>query len=405
MSSTHIRIDQKSSPNARRSLIYFSSVPYDSYAQRPHFMVEAFTLNGFTSILWVDPYPTRFPEIADFRRLFQKKKKPSTKRPLKNVEVLQPMAFPIEPLPMSAAINHALVWRPIREKIQDFADHSEHCVIGVGRPSKLAEWALENVPHARSFIDVLDNFPAFYTGVSRISMRERLQSLSKKADDVYCSSSALSAEMKKLRGDAVTVLNGYLSSALPAAQGAQAKPRCIGYVGSIAKWFDWPLVISLANALPDTIIRLIGPEFVPRPSDLPPNIELIGKISQSEVTHYIQDFAVGLIPFLIDDLTAAVDPIKYYEYRCFGIPVWSTNFGEMEYRDIDDGVIHISMDSDWKTLWDQNIVRQLSNDELASFRKEISWSRRFEPIIARSLLQTGRSLSLPPNSRVLPAEK
>ena len=36
-------------------------MPYESYAQRPHFLATAFVDDGFESVLWVDPYPTRFP--------------------------------------------------------------------------------------------------------------------------------------------------------------------------------------------------------------------------------------------------------------------------------------------------------------------------------------------------------
>ena len=403
MSALHTRPDDKASPKHRRSLIYFSSVPYDSYAQRPHFMVEAFSKNGFDAILWVDPYPTRFPVISDFRRLMQRKK-PAIKRPFAGVDVLQPTAFPIEPLPMSAAINHALAWRPVRDRLLAFARNSAHCVIGVGRPSKLAEWAIDKVPHARSFIDVLDNFPAFYSGISRVSMRQRLQALCVKVDDVYCSSSALSADLKSLRSDAITVLNGYFSTDLQHTSPG-TPTHCIGYVGSIAKWFDWPLVVSIAKALPQTTVRLIGPEFIPRPANLPPNIEMVGEIHHSEVMQYIHDFSVGLIPFRIDDLTAAVDPIKYYEYRCFGIPVWSTDFGEMQYRSEKDGVIHIDAQSDWKKLWNENTQGQFSDEELQAFRKEISWTRRFEPIIARSLLAVEQPVSMQPQNRALPSEQ
>ncbi len=44
------------------------------------------------------------------------------------------------------------------------------------------------------------------------------------------------------------------------------------------------------------------------------------------------EFDVGLIPFKQNALTAAVDPIKYYEYRALALPVISTDFGEMHER-------------------------------------------------------------------------
>lgn len=287
-----------------RRLIYFSSVPYASYAQRPHFLVELFANSGFDSVLWVDPYPTRLPTLADLKRL--------GRRPVaqlhdghSRVSVLRPSALPVEPLPMSGWLNHLVAWRPVREQLLDYARGTQHCVLGVGRPSKLAEWALKHVPHVRSFADVLDNFPAFYQGLSRVSMTTRLRAVCARVTDVYCSSSQIATDICKMRSDALVVLNGCSTDLLPSPSGAVER-CCIGYVGSIAAWFDWPLVRSMAVALPDVTVRLIGPEFVDRPDDLPGNIEFLGEKRQDEIAGLVRTFTVGLIPFRINDLTSGV---------------------------------------------------------------------------------------------------
>ncbi len=94
-------------------LVYFSPVPYGSYAQRPHFMVSAFADAGFERVLWVDPYPTRLPIPMDVRRLGRR---PSEAGPPLDprVRVLRPLALPIEPLPMGGLVNHGLFWAPVR---------------------------------------------------------------------------------------------------------------------------------------------------------------------------------------------------------------------------------------------------------------------------------------------------
>lgn len=366
----------------RRRLIYFSSVPYASYAQRPHFMVKAFADNGFDEILWIDPYPTRLPTFADLKRL--RKSNAEVAHPVDpRVHVVRPPALPIEPLPMSGGVNRFVKWGKVRNQLKAFARGADHCVLGVGRPSKLADWALRHVPHDRSFADVLDNFPAFYRGVSRLSMHMRLRALLRKADDVYCSSSALALDVRRKRPDAVTILNGYPTAGLPEPSDAGQR-RYIGYVGTIADWFDWPLVQALAEALPDVPIRLIGPEFIARPANLPANIELFGEMPRERVASMVQEFAVGLIPFRINALTAGVDPIKFYEYRSLGVPVWSTAFGEMHHRDHAHGVTHIAPGSNWSTLWDSARAGVAKAEDIASFRLEVDWSRRFDPVLARS---------------------
>jgi hypothetical protein len=56
----------------------------------------------------------------------------------------------------------------------------------------------------------------------------------------------------------------------------------------------------------------------------------------------MKSFDVGLIPFLRNNATRAVDPIKYYEYRSLGLPVISTVFGDMAYKDGDPGLFMVS---------------------------------------------------------------
>jgi len=365
-----------------RRLIYFSSVPYASYAQRPHFMAKAFLDGGFDSMLWIDPYPTRLPSFADLKRI-RHKSMPSMHADEARIAVLQPLALPIEPLPMSGRLNRIFAWRPLLEKLREFALGTHHCVLGIGRPSRLSEWALEHIPHERSFIDVLDNFPAFYRGLSRISMKARLHAICRKVSDVYCSSSQLTAQIHAVRPDAITVFNGYPTNRLPQPS-PKGSRRYIGYVGTIGEWFDWPLVRALALSLPNVPIWLIGPEFVTRPTNLPANIEFCGEQPQTVIAELIRNFTVGLIPFRINDLTAGVDPIKFYEYRSMGIPVWSTVFGEMCLRGNREGVTHISSKTNWRSLWECAQATTFCLKDIASFRIDVAWNKRFEPMLQRS---------------------
>ena len=64
----------------------------------------------------------------------------------------------------------------------------------------------------------------------------------------------------------------------------------------------------------------------------------------------MQEFSVGLIPFKCTDLTASVDPIKFYEYRALGLPVLSARFGEMALRDGLAGVFLMDKHSDLASL-------------------------------------------------------
>jgi len=365
-------------PGAKgKILVYFSSIPFDSYHQRPHFLAEEFLRRGFDSVVWVDPYPTRLPALSDFTG---PRPPAGAHVPCERIHVVRPRALPIEPLPLSGKINGWLFWHDTLRTLEDYLHYSSHCVIGIGRPSRLAQLALSRLSHQSSFIDVLDNFPAFYRGLSSRSMSKRLRETLTDVTYAYCSSTHLAKEIGRQRPDARVVLNGYSTEQLPQPSSSTER-RYIGYVGTIGRWFDWPLVISIANALPEQTVRLIGPEFIPRPANLPKNIELLGERPHKEIAAFVREFRVGLIPFLVDELTEGVDPIKFYEYRSLGVPVWSTVFGEMRARGRNDGVHHISAHSDWSSLWPETLLASVNDEQITAFRSEISWSRRLAGIV------------------------
>jgi hypothetical protein len=117
-------------PQGRR-LIYFSSVTYASYAQRPHFMAAAFADDRFDSVLWVDPNLTRLPTIADLKR-GRPKNVTMERNDDARIKVFRATALPVEPLPMSGFANHIIAWRTICAQLLEFAGETDHCVLGIG---------------------------------------------------------------------------------------------------------------------------------------------------------------------------------------------------------------------------------------------------------------------------------
>ncbi|GGC87380.1 hypothetical protein GCM10011396_38290 [Undibacterium terreum] len=165
---------------------------------------------------------------------------------------------------------------------------------------------------------------------------------------------------------------------LPFFSEIKQKREIIGFVGTIASWFDWGLVIEIAEALPNICVQLIGPRAGYVPANLPRNIELLPACTVAEAIAYCQNFKVGLIPFVHNQLTESVDPIKYYELRALGVPIWTTNFGSMTKRTSEPGVTLIQPGSDWKKLWLEKSNSSFGETEIFAFRKKHDWSLRFK---------------------------
>lgn len=361
-------------------LVYLSPVPWESFAQRPHKFIEWFHTKYQGDVLWVDPYPTRLPTFGDFRRNKTELAvgtSASTKAP-NWLQVIRPSALPIEPFPAAAAVSYFL-WQTIIGQIDEFLTCSES-FIGIGKPSKLALKVLKRYPGTPSFYDAMDDFPAFYKGFSRRSMTQCEVEVADRVSNIMVSSTALASRFNSHQSKISKVLNAcdaaMISGAAITAQ--ENGPPVLGYVGTIGHWFDWGLVFALAETNPNARIRLVGPVYNPPPVGLPSNIELHPACDHDNALIAMQKFNIGLIPFMRTALTASVDPIKYYEYRALGLPVISSCFGEMAFREMLNGVFLVNDQSNLTSMVNQALAYEPYIDELRRFRKENSWEARFD---------------------------
>ncbi|WP_092198945.1 MULTISPECIES: glycosyl transferase [unclassified Pseudomonas] len=360
-------------------MIYLSPVPWASFSQRPHHFVNWYHQQTGAPVFWIDPYPTRLPTLTDFRR-----KPPVVDRQSVSVppwlRVCKPRSLPIEPLRGSAVLLKRL-WRNLFKEAVAFSAQGP-CMICVGKPSELALQLLALIPQSPAIYDAMDDFPAFYRGLSRGSMERRQARLIRRVDTVLASSSPLRDKLLGMTDQVELALNACDMHGLASVENLDlgAKQQVLGYVGTLGRWFDWDLVIALAKANPGNRIRLIGPVFTPAPCVLPANIELLPECSHASAIAAMARFSVGLIPFKLNRLTASVDPIKYYEYRALGLPVISTRFGEMALRGQEPGVWIVDEDSDLRKTAVEALASPSDRSTVHQFRQAHLWAQRFSAI-------------------------
>ena len=363
-------------------LVYLSPVPWASFAQRPHKFAEWFHGRYGGEVLWVDPYPTRLAQLGDFR-LIKAVGKSAIKQAAKEstpawLTILRPHSLPIEPLPGAGALNR-LLWNNVLQAIHAFVEEGE-CQLGIGKPSELALQVLARHPAVPSLYDAMDDFPAFYHGFSRIAMGRRERQVAARVTRISVSSTALADRFAAYRSKLTLAHNACAIETLPPPNVTTrtSERPVLGYVGTIAQWFDWPLVFDLAKANPSMCIRLIGPVYARPPGPMTSNIELLPACNHATAMRFMQEFSVGLIPFKRTDLTASVDPIKFYEYRALGLPVLSTRFGEMALRNGQAGVFLVDEHSDLVKLVRIAMASECEIDEIQEFRTANSWEARFD---------------------------
>ena len=171
----------------------------------------------------------------------------------------------------------------------------------------------------------------------RTSAAER--ELLAKVDRVFAVNSALADAKRPLNPDTVEAPHGvdhaHFARALdpttpvPADLEELARP-VLGFYGSIDDWVDLDLLAGIARLHPDWTIALIGPVHIDvSPLEALPNVRLLGRRPHSELPACCKGFAVGLIPYRIEERTPFVNPIKLREYLSAGLPVVSTPVDEV----------------------------------------------------------------------------
>jgi hypothetical protein len=332
-------------------------------------------------VLWVNPYATRLPELKDLNRRGRTRDYCATEIP-EWLQVLTPKSLPIEPLPGFQWLNGSL-WRPLLAQLSKFAAKG-HTLLAFGKPSALALRALEHLPECASFYDAMDDFPQFYRGLSRRALCQREQQLVQQVELMAVSSRALQHKWCARHAHIQLVPNA-LKPALFGEPARRTRPGVrpvLGYLGTLAQWFDWPWVIALAQAFPEAEIRLVGPCFSAPPPSLPANISLLPGCEHGAAIAAMQDFDLGLIPFKRNSLTESVDPIKYYEYRALGLPVLATAFGEMKQHQREPGTFLSHSLSDIGAQLALALAHRDTEAARQEFIRQHSWSERFAPLLA-----------------------
>jgi GT2 family glycosyltransferase/glycosyltransferase involved in cell wall biosynthesis len=180
-------------------------------------------------------------------------------------------------------------------------------------------------------MDEWTNFPGF--GESVLSLEEKLV---RGADATIVSADRLEEKWNGTAPRLVLARNAmdaehYRAGFKPNTLLGDAKHPIIGYYGALASWVDVPLLEKIADRHPKATIVLAGGQF---DVDLTAvaaraNVRLLGQRPYEEMPQLLWNFDACVIPFLVNDITEATNPVKFYEYLYGGKPVVSPALTEL----------------------------------------------------------------------------
>jgi GT2 family glycosyltransferase len=156
----------------------------------------------------------------------------------------------------------------------------------------------------------------------------------------------------------------------------------VGYFGAIADWFDLALMERLARERPQYTFVLVGGIF-----DVPvaalkamPNVRIEGQQPYALMPAYLRRFDACIIPFKVNPITEATDPVKFYEYVSQGKPVVAPAMAELfPYRDS----LYIARDhDDFVAKVDAAIAERdpALRERRIALARENTWQGRVETI-------------------------
>lgn len=175
-------------------------------------------------------------------------------------------------------------------------------------------------------VDLLHTLP----GVPSDALLRAERSLVSRADAVIASSSGVADHLKNLRSD-VLLWENVADVALFGSNATENRIPRVLFAGNITPTkVDFGLLQQIAErGMKLTLagpVSIDGVEGEGELTDLlsSPNIEYVGNLPIEKLARLCGESMVGVIPYLVNDYTRGVFPLKVYEYMAAGMDVVST---------------------------------------------------------------------------------
>lgn len=372
-------------------------------ATNQHYMVRELAGTNW-SITFVESLALRKPtfSLRDLRRIASRLKKAVSQRPRddeswrprpKGLSVVSPIVFPRH-RGVARLINRVLIKRAVR----DWRSSSAPRVLWCYTPTT---YGLENYADVVVYhcVDLLHTVPGIDPRVITAG-ETRLATIGATA----IASSEAVARSLRIRGfDSVHLWENVADTAVfesALTTGAERQPGRAIFAGNLSPAkIDYSLLVRLAESGVD--VRLAGPRAEGGGVDdaqfnklVQAGVTYLGMLSLEELAAEMVVASVGLIPYVINDYTRGVSPLKTYEYLAAGLPLVATALPGVH----EDGVdIMVASGPDQFLSTVNRLVRDGFDDEVVMRRiakaTANSWSgrgRAARQLVSSLLSEAGR---------------
>jgi len=272
-----------------------------------------------------------------------------------NIFVLTPLAIPFYGSELVRAANGALLRAQVKHAMEKLG--FKNAISWSFLPSSAP--VSGTVGEELVVYHCVDEFSAFSDAPAQ-QIRELERRLLAKADVVICSAEKLRKDKERVNPNAYLVQHGvdleHFAKAFDPKTAVPDEVRnlpgpVIGFWGLIADWVDLQLVRHVADAFSGGSVVLLGASTTDMAAlDGARNVHFLGRKPYADLPRYAKAFDVALMPFKVNELTLASNPLKVREYLAAGLPVVSTAIPEVERL----GLCRIGADAD-------SVVREIAS--------------------------------------------
>lgn len=347
-------------------ILYIMNVDWNWIKQRPHYIAEE--LSEFYTV-----------KIA-YRYRYDRTK-------LQNREIKSKNLIPIYLVPKISNIN-GLMWintMIFKLKILWIIKKYKIDILYVTYPDQV-----KFIPYffkGKIIYDCMDNHTAFINDLKKKNKLEvEEKNLIEKSDCVLISSKYLLSEIQNKYNTNDKLLrlvrNAYNGEVLLTSSiKKNLSVFKMAYIGTLSSWFDWETIINVVKQRNDAEVHLFGPL---EKTSIPNTNQIIyhGTVDHDELYEVIKEMDALIMPFKVNDIIKAVDPVKIYEYINFDKDIVMCRYDEVLrfenyvyfYSSVDEFIKAIDLITHSKKV-------KYSNKDRLEFLENNQWSKRAAQIV------------------------
>lgn len=325
------------SPLARRNVVCFSTADWDtSLPTNKHQLMRRFAARG-ARVLYIETLGTRAPKLTssvDVGRIGRRVKRAfeGPRKRDKRLWTLSPAVRPDWSTPARIFLNRKVFQLQAGATLARFP----RPIVWIYSP--FAVHLLPLMDPALVVYHMVDDLSAV-PGVDTGAITDAQASLLGRADLVICTEQSLHqiASMFSANSHLLPNVADFHHFSNPREDGKDTRlaalrslprPRIL-FAGNLAEHkVDMELLATLATKRPDWQIVLVGPEWEGNQTGGPmkelrrlDNVMLVGHVPYEKLPAYIHEGDALAIPYLLNNATRAVSPLKLFEYMATGKPV------------------------------------------------------------------------------------